>query len=101
MRALVIAVALSFTGCGFLLGGEPGGGGGLPGGRACASNEDCVPSDCCGEGSGVVHVMDAPSCSGRTCTSNCPQNQTDCGCGVPICRDSRCTVAVATDPMCE
>lgn len=99
MRALVIAVALSFTGCGFLL-GEPGGGSGMPSGRACASDDDCVPSDCCGEGSGVVHVMDAPRCPGQ-CNTTCPRGQTDCGCGVPICRDSRCTVAVATDPMCQ
>jgi len=28
----------------------------------------------------------------------CPVMQISCGCGVPICRDSRCSVAVASGP---
>ncbi len=71
-------------------------------GRACVQDSECVPNGCCGQGTAAVHVMDAPtSCAQLTCTGMCPTSQVRCGCGVPVCRDSRCTVAVATDPACQ
>ncbi len=71
------------------------------GGRACVQDSECVPNDCCGQGTAAVHVSDGPSCAQVSCTGTCPLAQVRCGCGVPLCRDSRCTVAVATDPSCQ
>lgn len=63
-------------------------------GLVCYSDADCVPNECCGEGGGVVHIQDAPDCRGVRCSGVCPQDQVNCGCGYPVCRNSRCTVAI-------
>lgn len=63
-------------------------------GRVCYSDTDCVPNDCCGEGGGAVHIQDAPDCRGIQCSGVCDPNQVNCGCGYPVCRNSRCVVAV-------
>ena len=70
-------------------------------GRACSQDADCVPNGCCGTAGSATHTLDAPSCAGVTCSGMCPAAQVSCGCGVPICRDARCTVAVATSMGCE
>lgn len=96
MRRLALTLLLALAGCGFIV--EPPG---PMGGRACAGDDDCVPNGCCGEATSVVHRLDAPGCGGQQCSGMCPATQVRCGCGVPLCRDARCTVAVATDPQCE
>ena len=97
MRGAIATLLLLLCGCGSFL-DEP-----LPdaGGRACVQPSDCVPNGCCGQGTAAVHVLDGPNCSQVQCTGTCPASQVRCGCGVPVCRDSRCTVAVATDPSCQ
>lgn len=95
MRALVLlGAALVMAGCGEVV-DLP-----LPMGRACTTNSDCVPNACCGRGTGAVHVLDGPDCSAVDCSDECPLVEVDCGCGLPVCRDSRCTVAVSTGPGC-
>ena len=69
-------------------------------GRSCSADSDCVPNGCCGEATTAIHSLDAPQCSGVSCTGQCPAMQLRCGCGVPICRDARCSVAVASGPGC-
>lgn len=96
MRALTLITALALAGCGFTIDPTP-----VPTGRACTGDDECVPDGCCGEGTGAIHVLDGPGCSGQQCNGQCPTTQVRCGCGVPICRDARCVVAVATDPQCE
>lgn len=77
-------------------------GAGAPGpGKVCYDDSECVPNDCCGLGTGVVHISDAPSCSNVSCSSGCDSRYTDCGCGLPVCRNSRCAVAVSTDDRCQ
>ncbi len=70
-----------------------GSGGPLPG-RVCYDDSDCVPSACCGQGTRAVHQLDGPDCSSAVCSGSCPSQMTECGCGYPICRDGRCTVAL-------
>ena len=95
MRGLRLGVLL-LAGCGSTLPfPDP-----VPG-RACTQDSECVPNGCCGEATSAIHTLDSVSCAGVTCTGSCPEQQVRCGCGVPICRDSQCTVAVATDPRCE
>ena len=92
-----VLLLLAVAGCGELLLEPP-----VPTpGRACTQDSDCVPNGCCGEARAAVHRDDAPDCSTVRCSGMCPSAQTSCGCGVPICRDSRCSVAVATGPGCE
>lgn len=93
-----LAGLLLLCGCGSFLPEPP-----VPdAGRACVQDSECVPNGCCGQGTAAVQVMDAPtSCAQLTCSGMCPVAQVRCGCGVPVCRDSRCTVAVATDPACQ
>ncbi len=78
----------------------PGTGGPAPG-RVCYVNEDCVPADCCGESSSVVHRAEAPSCTGVSCNTNCDPSQLNCNCGQPICRDSRCAPALGLPEDCR
>lgn len=66
----------------------------------CYTDSDCVPADCCGMGSCSVHVDDAPQCSNVRCEGSCDPNTTDCGCGLPVCRDGTCTVARTTGDGC-
>ena len=73
---------------------DPGSGG--PGdGRVCYSDLDCVPNACCGEGTFAVHIADAPDCRGVTCSGSCPPDRINCGCEIPVCRNSRCQTAVS------
>lgn len=65
-------------------------------GRVCYTDADCVPNGCCGEGTGATHVQDAPDCRGVRCDGACPPEKIDCGCGIPLCRDSRCATAVSS-----
>jgi hypothetical protein len=69
-------------------------------GRTCHVDEDCVPDDCCGEGEFAVHVEDAPDCSGVVCAGSCDPSMVRCGCGIPLCHDMRCAVAVTVSPQC-
>lgn len=69
-------------------------------GPACTSDAECVPNGCCGNGTGAVHITGAPVCN-LACTNLCPTNQVSCGCGIPVCRNSRCTVAVSGEPRCH
>jgi hypothetical protein len=70
-------------------------------GRVCYLDSDCVPDDCCGLGRGAVHVLDGPDCATVRCDGACPREQVACGCGLPVCRGSRCAVAVSTEPRCS
>ena len=102
--ALLCGLALGLTaGC------EPaldvgGGGGAVPPGISnvtCFQDTDCVPNDCCGGGTGVVHVDEAPECRGvlcgrcdAECTANdCTPSTLRCGTCIPVCRNSRCAAA--------
>ncbi|MFZ5440159.1 MAG: hypothetical protein ACOZQL_09135 [Myxococcota bacterium] len=96
MRARALALLLSFaSGCGEVL--EPPA---PDAGRPCTADSECVPNGCCGEGTAATHVLDAPSCSTVMCPGQCPEAQVRCGCGLPVCRDARCTVAVSVEPRC-
>ncbi len=76
-------------------------GGGTGGsGPPCFSDQDCVPNACCGTGTGVVGIAQAPDCAGVRCNNNCPVGQLNCGCGLPVCRDGHCTVAVTFGGGC-
>lgn len=95
MRALVLlGAALVSFGCGSIIDLPP------DTSRPCAADADCVPNGCCGEGSGAIHTLDAPDCTAVRCSGMCPLAQVRCGCGLPVCRDSRCSVAVSTEPGC-
>ena len=96
LRLVFAVLMLLWAGCGEFLDLPP------PNpGRACTQDSDCVPNGCCGMGTAAIHRADAQACTQAVCSGMCPENQVSCGCGVPICRDSRCTVAVATGPGCE
>jgi hypothetical protein len=69
-------------------------------GRVCFQDSDCVPDGCCGEATSAIHVQDAPDCSQVECSGECPETQVNCGCGIPVCSGSHCTVAVTTGPGC-
>jgi hypothetical protein len=90
----VLAVLAFAAGCGAIDPGNP------DGGRVCYLDTDCVPDGCCGQGTGAIHVLDGPDCSMVRCDGQCPLEQVRCGCGLPVCRDSRCQVAVSTEPRC-
>jgi hypothetical protein len=79
---------------------EPSDRGGAAGGRICYSDSECVPAGCCGQAIGAIHVTDAQSCSNVRCSGTCPSNMTHCGCGLPVCRDGSCTVALRHDSQC-
>ena len=93
---LALCALLALAGCG-IIDDFPTTDGGGP---VCYSDADCVPNDCCGQGTGAVHFSLAPDCTGVVCTGTCPLEQVNCGCGLPVCRLSQCTVAVSTDPQC-
>lgn len=95
MRALVLlGVALVSVGCGSVIDLPP------DTSRPCAVDADCVPNGCCGQGTAAIHVLDGPDCRAVDCSDACPLAQVRCGCGLPVCRESRCTVAVSTEPGC-
>jgi hypothetical protein len=85
-------------GCGSELDGPATGGSG--GGPACFQDSDCVPNDCCGKGTGSVHISEAPDCSSVSCDGSCPADKINCGCAIPVCSDSQCSIAVTTGPGC-
>ncbi|MEW5738567.1 MAG: hypothetical protein AB1938_06550 [Myxococcota bacterium] len=94
MRWALLAGVFVATGCGTVDSPQP------DGGRVCYLDSDCVPDGCCGQGTGAIHVLDGPDCSTVRCDGQCPPEQVRCGCGLPVCRESRCTVAVSTEPRC-
>jgi hypothetical protein len=71
-----------------------------PVGVVCYQDSDCVPDGCCGLGSCAVHESLGPSCSGVRCDGTCPAGTVDCGCGIPVCREGRCTVARTVSASC-
>jgi hypothetical protein len=71
-----------------------------PAGPICYQDSDCVPNGCCGRGTGAVHKDNAPQCGGQVCDGQCPTNGVNCGCGIPVCRDSSCTVATTVSDQC-
>src|SRR4051812_36436537 len=81
-------------------GGEEFPGTGGSGGPPCVVDSDCVPDGCCGKATGVTNTSNPPDCSGVTCDGSCPVDKVNCGCGIPICSDSQCTVAVTTGNGC-
>ena len=93
---LVGAVVASWAvGCGVDLPSPPVGNG-----RICYQDSDCVPNGCCGEATDAIHVEDAPDCSQVVCQGTCPEDELDCGCGIPVCSGSHCTVAVTSGSGC-
>jgi hypothetical protein len=74
---------------------------GPPSGRTCYENADCVPDGCCGQATAAIHKDDATSCTGVVCQGSCPVDQVDCGCGLPVCKEQRCTVARQVDARCD
>jgi hypothetical protein len=85
----VMLVVLS--GCDFEQLTDPGP---VTNGPVCYTDADCVPSGCCGEGMGAVHYTEASSCAGVQCSGACPSHRAQCGCAIPICRNSHCDIAV-------
>ncbi len=75
---------------------------GLPPGKVCYQDSECVPDGCCGQGQNAVHIDDAPDCTGQQCTGSCAlkPNLARCGCAIPRCRSGRCTVALSSEPGC-
>ena len=96
MRALAVLSAVLVTGCGLVPDFPDSDGGGT----VCYLDADCVPNGCCGDGTWAVHVDEAPDCSAVRCSGSCPLAEVNCGCGLPVCRQNRCSVAVSTDPAC-
>lgn len=93
---LVGAVVAAWgVGCGVDLPTPPVGNG-----RVCYEDSDCVPNGCCGEATDAIHRQDAPDCSQVVCTGSCPADEVDCGCGIPVCSGSHCTVAVTAGEGC-
>jgi hypothetical protein len=99
--ALVLAAAAglavgALVGCGL---GDPtldsGGSGPI-----CYSDADCVPNDCCGEGTGAVHLSIAPDCRNARCDGSCPPEMIECGCGIAVCRDNHCQAAFTANDRC-
>ena len=70
-----------------------------PSGRVCYDDSDCVAATCCG-GSGVVHLDDAPACAAVQCNNGCEPGSVDCGCSIPVCRESRCVAARTFNDQC-
>jgi len=110
-RRSTVAALLCGLALGLAAGCEPaldlgGGGGSPPPGLSditCFQDTDCVPNDCCGNGTGVVHVSEQ-QCRGGSCA--CPSectaeecrpsdftNTLRCGSCIPVCRNSRCAAA--------
>ena len=109
-RLPTVAALLCGLALGLAAGCEPaldlgGGGGSPPPGLSditCFDNSDCVPNDCCGGGTGVVHVDEAPECRGVVCgpcaaectpRDSCTESTLRCGTCIPVCRNSRCAAA--------
>ncbi|MBX5484428.1 MAG: hypothetical protein IRZ16_21615 [Myxococcaceae bacterium] len=99
MRALgvilwagAVASAAAVAGCGPIESFPPDD---PPSGAICYTDADCVPNGCCGEGTAAVHRDEAPDCSAVMCDGSCDPNMINCGCAVPICRDSHCATAVS------
>ncbi len=71
-------------------------------GTVCYDDSDCTPNGCCGTGDAVIHVSDpgVPDCRAVSCDGKCPANGIKCGCAVPVCRNARCSSAIATTPGC-
>lgn len=90
------AVGLWMAGCGADFSAPSSSGGG----PVCFQDSDCVPNGCCGRATDAVHVSEAPDCSQVQCDGQCPVDQVNCGCGIPVCSNSHCTVAVTTGPNC-
>jgi hypothetical protein len=95
MRLAALAVVVLAAGCGLAEAPPP-----AAMGPGCAADSECVPNGCCGTGTDAVHVSLGPSCSGTVCMIACPAQGVKCGCGVPVCRDSRCAVALSAEPQC-
>lgn len=90
MKRILVALGMVLVACGPI---EDFPDGEEVDGRVCYSDADCVPDDCCGQGSGAIHVADAPDCRGVVCDGMCPTDMIDCGCAIPVCRNSRCQPA--------
>jgi hypothetical protein len=88
-REILLALMVMGVGCGIAdPQSDP-----QPAGPVCYSDNDCVPDDCCGEATRAVHVSAAPDCRGVRCTGSCPTDRAECGCAIPHCADSHCTLA--------
>lgn len=69
-------------------------------GPVCYDDSDCVPNACCGEGTGAVHISEAPDCRGVRCSGACDPSLIDCGCAYPYCRDGQCVKASTFSDQC-
>ena len=99
MRRALLLVLVTICGCG-TIDGTPFPMEGPKDMTVCYDDTDCAPNGCCGEGTAIVHRMNAPDCSAVECTNSCPQNGIKCGCAVPVCRDGRCVAAISPSPDC-
>jgi len=93
--AVALSMLLAAAGCG-VIDDFPTGDGGIE----CYVDADCAPNACCGLGTAAVPLSQAPDCSAVKCDGQCPIDQVNCGCGLPVCRLNQCAVAVSTDPSC-
>jgi hypothetical protein len=59
------------------------------GGKACVSDGDCVPAECCHPRT-CTHKDGAPDCRDMMCTMDCRGGTMDCGGGRCLCREGRC-----------
>jgi hypothetical protein len=92
--ALWLALCVVAFGCGPITPYAP------PPGDTCYDDTDCMPNACCGKGDAIVFKTHAPDCTTVKCDGSCPPDGIKCGCAVPVCRNSRCTSAIATTTGC-
>ena len=60
--------------------------------KSCKIDSDCVPANCC-HSTNVLNKANAPDCTKIDCTLECRSNTLDCGCGKPVCVNSKCEIA--------
>ena len=58
--------------------------------KACTSDLDCIPAECC-HPTTAVNKEYAPDCSKELCTLNCRPGTLDCGQGDIRCVEGACT----------
>ena len=61
----------------------------MPANKACQTDLDCVPAQCC-HAADAVNLENAPDCRSTICTMECAPNTLDCGQGSVACVDGAC-----------
>ena len=59
----------------------------------CQTNEDCVPASCC-HSTSCTSKVNAPNCSGISCTLSCEPETLDCQQGKCICIKNKCQAKI-------